>query len=158
MRGRHAAELTHELRRALRARLATRERGYQALRLKLETFDVRRRLGAIRARLVAADGRLRSALAEREHEADARLGRAAARLETLSPLAVLGRGYAVCWNADRTAILRDADDRVAGRSRARHARARRARLSRSHEPQRHKDTEIIRRPASVPLCLCGSWE
>ncbi len=26
----------------------------------------------------------------------------------LSPLAVLGRGYAVCWNADRTAIVRDA--------------------------------------------------
>jgi exodeoxyribonuclease VII large subunit len=26
----------------------------------------------------------------------------------LSPLAVLGRGYAVCWNADRTEIVRDA--------------------------------------------------
>jgi exodeoxyribonuclease VII large subunit len=26
----------------------------------------------------------------------------------LSPLAVLGRGYAVCWNADRTAIIREA--------------------------------------------------
>ena len=31
-----------------------------------------------------------------------------AKLESLSPLAVLGRGYAVCWNADRTAIVRDA--------------------------------------------------
>ena len=26
----------------------------------------------------------------------------------MSPLAVLARGYAVCWNADRTAIIRDA--------------------------------------------------
>ena len=32
----------------------------------------------------------------------------AGRLENLSPLAVLARGYAVCWNADRTAIVRDA--------------------------------------------------
>ena len=31
-----------------------------------------------------------------------------ARLESLSPLAVLGRGYAVCWNEDRTRIIRDA--------------------------------------------------
>jgi exodeoxyribonuclease VII large subunit len=42
------------------------------------------------------------------HAADARLRANAARLESLSPLAVLGRGYAVCWNADRTAIVRDA--------------------------------------------------
>jgi exodeoxyribonuclease VII large subunit len=42
------------------------------------------------------------------HVADARLRGAAARLESLSPLAVLARGYAVCWNEDRTAIIRDA--------------------------------------------------
>ena len=42
------------------------------------------------------------------HGADARLRGAAARLESLSPLGVLARGYAVCWNADRTAIVRDA--------------------------------------------------
>lgn len=29
----------------------------------------------------------------------------AARLAALSPLAVLGRGYAVCWNADRTHVV-----------------------------------------------------
>jgi exodeoxyribonuclease VII large subunit len=108
MRGRRAAELAHELRRAVRGGVARRERAYQTLRLTLETFDLRRRLGQVRTRLVAAEGRLGGAVHRQRHAADSRLRGTAARLETLSPLAVLGRGYAVCWNADRTAIVRDA--------------------------------------------------
>ncbi len=107
MRGRHAADLTHELRRGLRAQVSARERAYQSLRLELETFDLRRRLGRVRTRLVAADGRLAGASADGRHRADRRLRGAAARLHALSPLAVLGRGYAVCWNADRTVVIRD---------------------------------------------------
>jgi exodeoxyribonuclease VII large subunit len=98
-----------DLRPRVRMRLSSQERRFQALRLKLETFDVRRRFGALRARLAAGDGRLDAAVLRQQHAAAARLGRVAARLDTLSPLAVLGRGYAVVWNADRTAILRDAN-------------------------------------------------
>jgi exodeoxyribonuclease VII large subunit len=108
MRGRHAADLTHELRRVMRLRVVTAERTAQSLQRLLETFDLRRRLGRVRARLVAADGRLLNASAASRHRADRRLRGSAARLEALSPLAVLGRGYAVCWNADRTAVIRTA--------------------------------------------------
>ena len=114
MRSRHAAELSHELRRAVRAQLARRERAYHGLRLTLETFDLRRRLGAIRTRLVAADGQLAAAFTRTHHAHDARLRTTVARLESLSPLAVLGRGYAVCWDAERTRIIRDAATVKAG--------------------------------------------
>jgi exodeoxyribonuclease VII large subunit len=108
MRGRHVADVTHEIRRAMRLRMAAAERTAQSLRRTLETFDLRRRLGRVRARLVAVDGRLTAASSTSRHRADRLLRGAAARLEALSPLAVLGRGYAVCWNADRTAVIREA--------------------------------------------------
>jgi exodeoxyribonuclease VII large subunit len=106
--GRHVGELGHALHRALQARLAARDRAYRTLRLTLETFDLRRRLGRVRTRLVAAEGRLAGASARVSHRAEGQLRAAAARLEALSPLAVLGRGYAVCWTGDRAAIVRDA--------------------------------------------------
>jgi exodeoxyribonuclease VII large subunit len=108
MRGRHAAELSHALARIMRASLAGRERRRQQLDRQLASFDLGRRLGAIRTRLVGADGRLRGAVMQRQHRAVAQLGAVAGRLDTLSPLAVLGRGYAVAWNADKTQVLRDA--------------------------------------------------
>jgi exodeoxyribonuclease VII large subunit len=42
------------------------------------------------------------------HKADARFRTQAARLEGLSPLGVLARGYAVCWDAARARAIRDA--------------------------------------------------
>jgi exodeoxyribonuclease VII large subunit len=108
LRGRHCAETTHALRHAVRGGMNTRLRGYQNLRLQLEQFDLRRRLGAIGARLVGVDASLRAAVLHRRHHAGRRLHDCAARLDSLSPLAVLGRGYAVVWDESRTRVIRRA--------------------------------------------------
>jgi exodeoxyribonuclease VII large subunit len=63
---------------------------------------------------VSADGALRAAGVLQGHRAQTKLQNAAARLESLSPLAVLGRGYAVCWNEDRTRVIRKAADVTRG--------------------------------------------
>jgi exodeoxyribonuclease VII large subunit len=114
MRARRTAELTHRLRRAAVALVARRQQQYRALRLALDARDVRRRLATIRGRLTAADGRLHAAARRNRDRADARFRVLVGRLDTLSPLAVLSRGYAVCWNADRTAIVHRARDVAAG--------------------------------------------
>jgi exodeoxyribonuclease VII large subunit len=108
LRGRHTAELTHALRRNAAEQIAGRERRLTRLRLRLEALDLRRRLAVMRSRLVAADGKMSGADARRRQRLDGRLRALAGRLETLSPLGVLGRGYALAWNADRTAVLRSA--------------------------------------------------
>ncbi len=116
MRGRYADELTHQLRRAATAALNIRTRQFGALRLRLEARDLRRHFALLRGRLGAASERLGGATDRARHRAESRFGALAGRLESLSPLAVLGRGYAVCWNAERTAIIRSAASVASGDS------------------------------------------
>jgi exodeoxyribonuclease VII large subunit len=114
MRGRHTAELTHQLRAAMLARLARRRRDLHTAAQRLDALDPRRRFAGLRGRLLACDERLRAAARRGHQRADARFRVLAGRLETLSPLAVLARGYAVCWNDARTAVLRRAADAPPG--------------------------------------------
>jgi exodeoxyribonuclease VII large subunit len=116
LRGRHVAGLAHGLGRAGRALVARRERRYHDLRLQLEAFDLRRRLAGIGTRLARADAALNAAGRGMLHRRALRVRQQAARLDALSPLGVLGRGYAVCWNADRTRIIRDAGSVAEGES------------------------------------------
>jgi exodeoxyribonuclease VII large subunit len=102
------------LKRAVLAHLARRGREYRDRRQRLEAHDLRRHLAASRGRLATADERLRASAVRSRERADSRFRVLAGRLNTLSPLAVLARGYAVCWNADRTAIIRSAASVGAG--------------------------------------------
>jgi exodeoxyribonuclease VII large subunit len=114
LRSRDVTELTHRLGQQMRARLSSRERMLVLLRRQLESFDLGRRLAGFRTRLATADGKLRTTIVRRNDRAQARLRERVGRLESLSPLAVLGRGYAVAWNSDRTRALRRADEVNAG--------------------------------------------
>jgi exodeoxyribonuclease VII large subunit len=108
MRDRDRQELGLRLEHAVADRLGRLGQRFEALRRRLERRDIRRVAADLRTRLVSADGRLRELATRRRMTADGRLRELAARLDSLSPLAVLGRGYAVCWNEARTVIIRSA--------------------------------------------------
>lgn len=64
-------------------------------------------------RLLGVREQLRTAFAAQLEQRRRRLGATAARTEALSPLAVLGRGYALCQD-DSGSLLRNADDTAVG--------------------------------------------
>jgi len=84
---------------SLRQQLHTR-----ALRLK--ALDLGQRLPQIRGQLEALTESLARAISTTAIEHRRQLERGVARLESLSPLGVLARGFAVCWNDTRTKIIR----------------------------------------------------
>jgi len=113
-----AAQRIDELvRRAERGVRRSGERGREhadRLRERLETCRLDRQLAARRERLTRQGDRLEALFrAESEHRRGA-LGRLAASLHGLSPLAVLGRGYALVFDATGSRLVRDATETAPG--------------------------------------------
>lgn len=104
-----ATRMDQALRRAAeraRARLRRADERTDAFR-----FD--RQVAHRRERLAALDRRLGARLASTVDLRRTRLGGLAAHLDALSPLAVLGRGYALAWRGDGQ-LLRDAREVAPG--------------------------------------------
>jgi exodeoxyribonuclease VII large subunit len=108
LRDRDVLDAGRRMAHALAARLAQARQRADGLDRRLARRDVRRVLADRQARIAQAEARLRALAAARRHAAERRFGALAAGLQALSPLAVLGRGYALCWNDARTGIIRAA--------------------------------------------------
>lgn len=108
MRSRHVSELTHAIARSARASLQGRERQQAVLRQRLDARAPGRRLQELLMAVSSATERLFAAAERARHRHDARFRALAGRLESLSPLGVLARGYALCWDEQHARLVRDA--------------------------------------------------
>jgi exodeoxyribonuclease VII large subunit len=114
MRGRHVMELGEALRRAMTERVTRDGRRVAVAARALARHDPRERLARTRGRLANLDTQLHARLQRRHQRTVAAFRTTVGQLHSLSPLAVLGRGYAVCWDDSRTRIIRRATDVNAG--------------------------------------------
>ena len=105
---RDSQEFLLRLRHAQANRITRARQVFERWRRRLEARDIRRVTADWQLRLAKVDGRLSQTARVGVQHASARSRELAARLHALSPLAVLGRGYAVCWNDTRTSIIRSA--------------------------------------------------
>ncbi len=102
-----------DMERALQSQLGRARERLRRCEAALHTHHPRRRVAAQRTRLDAARLRLERALLQLGSERKARLARLAAKLDALSPLGVLGRGYALV-RTPAGRVVRRADDVAAG--------------------------------------------
>jgi len=94
---------------ALRAALKLGRAGHSALELRLSESDLRRRVIEWRGRLTTMTGRLQSSARATIESGSERVSLAAGKLDSLSPLGVLARGYAIAFDSQGQVIKRAAD-------------------------------------------------
>lgn len=113
LRARILDDLRDRLRRAQERRFMAYTARLTTLTSRLHRQDPTLRMALARRRLTSAQQRLQRVERELVARPRVRLDRLAGKLQALSPLAVLSRGYAIVY-ADNGSILRDADAAAIG--------------------------------------------
>jgi len=104
-----ADDAAYSIELALGAALKTGRARHAALALRLTEADIRRRVVEQRARLVELGGRLQTTARGMLDRGSERASLAAGKLDSLSPLGVLGRGYAIAFDSQGRVIRRAED-------------------------------------------------
>ena len=104
---------------ALGAALKSRRARYAGLALRLSESDLRRRVVERRGRLADSIGRLQANTRAALDRGRERVSLAAGKLESLSPLSVLARGYAIAFDLQGRVIKRATEIRSGERVRVR---------------------------------------
>ncbi len=112
-RSQRVDDSVHRARFHLDRRLSRLRQQLQGLAARLSERRVDRRLGEARTRLARLVARLQAAERQRHHRARHAFAEVASKLDALSPLGVLGRGYSLAWSAQGK-LLRSSDEVAVG--------------------------------------------
>jgi exodeoxyribonuclease VII large subunit len=118
-RGQRLDDLSHRLVLVVHRRMRERASQLAALNTRLERHNPSVRLALARRRLEAASQSLSRLALTAFAARTTRLGRAAARLDALSPLAVLNRGYALVYienGTEASKLLRNSTEAHPGQT------------------------------------------
>jgi exodeoxyribonuclease VII large subunit len=106
-------ELTNRLAHAQRDLLEGQRRRFETLAAAVRHYDLRLVLGGVRTRLDARVAAMAAATRDLLLRRRARLERLTSKMEVLSPVAILERGYALVFDASGT-LVKDAEQVRAG--------------------------------------------
>ena len=113
IRSQRVDESVHQARFHVDRRLSRLRQYLQGLSARLSERRIDRRLGEARTRLARLSARLEAAERTRIHRGRRAFAEVTSKLDALSPLGVLGRGYSLAWSPQGK-LLRSSDEVAVG--------------------------------------------